>query len=136
MLWNVIFWIWRKFVKIDNKWFFKGSSGWHRNTSLSFINGDLLILLPLLIGILLLGFISLKLMLAVLGSFIVVRYLGEMIYWIVEQKKPAKDKTSRPYDFGLTNVSNHAVYIVYQMIATAWIVFGIVIVFSAMIFIR
>lgn len=136
MLWRLITYIWKKFVTIDQEWFYKGASGWHRNTSLSFMNGDLLILLPLFIGILLLGFISLKLMLMVLGSFISVRYLGEMIYWIVEQKKPAKDKTSRPYDFGLTKINNHGIYIVYQTIATAWIMFGMTIVFWALLYIK
>lgn len=70
----------------------------------------------------------------VFGSYISVRFFGEMIYWIVEQKKPAKDKTSRPYDFGLAKINNHGIYILYQTIATAWIVVGITIIsYSAFI---
>ena len=136
MLWKIIISIWKKFINIDDAWFFRGTSAFHRNTSLSFINGDLLILLPLFLAILSLGIFSVKLMLLALGSFISVRYLGEMIYWIVEQKKPAKDKTSRPYDFDLKELNNHAIYIIYQTIATAWITFGVAIVFYTLLYIK
>jgi len=136
MIWELIISIWKKFVTIDDKWFFSGAGPIHRNTSFSFIKGDLLILFPLFLAILLLVIFSIKLMLVVFGSYISVRYLGEMIYWIVEQKKPAKDKTHRPYDFGLTNVNNHGIYILYQMIATAWIVFGSTIIFFALLYIK
>ena len=136
MLWKIIILIWKKCVKVDDKWFFKSTSVFHRNSSLSFINGDLLILLPLFLAILFLGIFSIKLMLLVLGSFISVRYFGEMIYWIVEQKKPSKEKTSRPYDFGLKELNNHAIYIVYQTVAIAWIVFGVAIIFYAQLFIK
>ncbi len=107
---------------IGNRWFFTDLPTWCKIFLFVFVKGDLLILLPVLFVILLVGFFSLKLMLILLGSYIAVRYLGEMMYWLLQQ---FGDRTYRPADFGLKNLDNHAIYVLYQTIAIAGTVIGI-----------
>lgn len=133
MLWKFIFWIWRRFVKVDNKWFFKDLPGYFKNLLLVFVKGDLLILIPLFLAIISLGFFSIRLMLLVLGSYISVRYFAEIFYWLLQQ---FGTRVYRPYDFGFKDLKNEAVYILYQTIATAWTIFGIAIVFYALLFMK
>lgn len=133
MLWKLIFWIWRCFVKVDNKWFFKELSGNYKNFLLTFVKGDLLILIPLLIAIISLGFFSLKLMLLVLGSYIAVRYFAEVLYWLLQQ---FGTHTYRPYDFGFNDLKNEGLYILYQTIAISWTILGLTIVFYALLFMK
>lgn len=67
-------------------------------------------------------------MLLLLGVYISIRNLGEMIYWFSHQFYQRK---YRPYDFGFKKLDNHAVYILYQTLAISGVVFGIgVILFS------
>lgn len=131
MLWKLIFWIWKRFFKINSKWFFTDLPGFFKNFFLVFVKGDLLILLPLLVAILLLGFISLKLMLLVLGSYIAIRYFAEIFYWLLQQ---FGNKSYRPYGFGFKDLKNEGIYIIYQTIATAWTVFGLTIVFYSLLY--
>jgi len=133
MLWKIIFWIWRRFVKVDNKWFFEDLSGYSKNFLLTFVKGDLLILLPLLLVILSLGFFSIRLMLLVLGSYISIRYFAEIFYWLLQQ---FGIHIYRPYDFGFKDLKNEALYILYQTIATSWTIFGLTIVFYALLFMK
>ncbi|MFH1826848.1 MAG: hypothetical protein ABH812_00230 [bacterium] len=133
MLWRIIFWIWKNFVRIDNKWFFKDLSGYSKNIFLVFVKGDLLLLLPLLFAILLLGFFSTRLMLVLLGSYIAVRYFTEIIYWLLQQ---FGSRQYRPYDFGFKKLKNEAIYIIYQTIAISWTMFGLAILFYALLFLK
>lgn len=119
----------KRLREIDNKWFFTDLPTWCK-VFLVFIKGDIL-LAPLLIAILLAGFFSLKLMLILLGSYVAVRFFGEMIYWLLQQ---FGDKKYRPGDFGMERLDNHALYIVYQTIAIAWIMLGIGIASYALLF--
>ena len=91
---------------------------------LVYIRGDLLVLLPLLIIILSIGFFSFDWMFIVLGLFVAVRQLGEMIYWLLHQ---FGDRKYRPYDFGFAKLDNSAVYVIYQTFATTYAVIGLVI---------
>lgn len=133
MLWKFLFWIWRIFVKVDNKWFFKELPGYFKNFLLVFVKGDLLILIPLLFAILSLGFFSIRFMLLVLGSYISVRYFIETIYWLLQQFGP---QTYRPNDFNFKDIKNNGIYILYQTIAISWTIFGIAIVFYALLFMK
>lgn len=109
-----------KKASLDNKWFFTELPFPLKILSF-FIKGDLIILLPLLISILLLGFLNLRFMLVMLGVYITVRNLGEMIYWFSHQ---FHERKYRPYDFGFKNLDNHAIYILYQTLSIAGVVFG------------
>jgi hypothetical protein len=133
MLWKFIFQIWNRFVKIDNKWFFKDLPEYFKNFFLVFVRGDLLLLLPLLLAILFLGFLSVKLMLMILGSYIFVRYFAEVFYWLLQQ---FGKQEYRPYDFGLKNLKNEAIYIIYQTIAICWTISGLTILFYALLYIK
>jgi len=64
-------------------------------------------------------------MFIVLGLFVAIRQLGEMIYWLLQQ---FGDKKYRPYDFGLQKLDNNAIYILYQTFALVGVVAGIAIV--------
>lgn len=120
-------------MKIDNKWFFTDLSGFYKSFLLVFIKGDMIVLLPLLLMILLLGFISLKFMLIILGAYISIRYFGEMIYWLLVQ---FGEKKYRPGDFGFVNLSNKAIYVIYQTIAIFWTVFGITLAIYSFLYIK
>ena len=87
-----------------------------------FIRGDLIVLLPFFILILLVGLFSIRFMLMILGVYIAVRELGELIYWLLHQ---FGEKKYRPHDFGLKNVDNNAIYILYQTFAIVGITVGI-----------
>lgn len=96
---------------------------WWGKISLIYIRGDLFVLLPLLLLICVIGFFSLKWMLVTIGIYIVVRQLGELIYWIFQQFGHRK---YRPYDFGFKNLDNNAVYILYQTFSIVGIVGGLI----------
>ena len=81
-----------------------------------------LVLLPLLLGTVLLSFLSLKWGLIAFGSLLTVRQSGELMYWLLQQ---FSDRKYRPYDFGFTELDNNAIYILYQTFAIAGIVCGI-----------
>lgn len=122
----------KKLFTQDNKWFFSNPHPLLRFL-LIFVKGDAIVLLPLVITILLVGFISTKFMFLLIGIYISVRYLGEMIYWINQQFGP---KTYRPYDFGFKNLNNEAIYIIYQTLAIGGIVFGAAIVSFVLLYIK
>jgi hypothetical protein len=78
-------------------------------------------LVPLFALILLFGFLSLEFMLVMIGLYIAIRSLGEMIFWMFQQFGP---RTYRPYDFGLAKLDNHAIYIMYQLFGLSGSVLG------------
>jgi hypothetical protein len=100
---------------------------------LVYIKGDMIVLLPLLVLILLTGFISLKFMTILLGSYIAIRQFGEMMYWFHHQ---FGSRQYRPHDFGFKHLDNHAMYILYQTLATAGLMFGIAIMVGAIMFMQ
>jgi hypothetical protein len=104
-----------------NKWFYTKTHPLIHFTTHSFIKGDQIILIPLNILIFLTLFISFKFFLISYSAFIAIRYFGEMIYWIFQQ---FGDQKYRPHDFGLKNLDNKAIYILYQLISLAWIIFA------------
>lgn len=96
-----------------NTWFFTDTPPLLK-LFLIFIKGDMILLIPLVLLIILSYFISVKLGVILTGSYLLIRFLGEMFYWLMQQ---FGDRTYRPYDYGFTQLDNHAVYILYQTFA-------------------
>lgn len=119
----------KRIFGIDNKWFFTELHPLFKLISF-FVRGDLLVLLPLLAIILLTGFYSYRFMIVMIGVYISVRSLGEMIYWFSHQ---FYERKYRPYDYGFKNLDNHAIYIIYQTLASGGLIAGIGIIFSQFI---
>lgn len=97
--------------RISSTWFYSNPHPLFRLLTI-YIKGDMLVILPIIIVIGLLGFISVRFMMLMLGTFYAIRGIGEMVYWLFQQFS-ATDY--RPYDFGLRKIDNNAVYIVYQL---------------------
>jgi hypothetical protein len=116
--------------KINSAWFFT-ELPFYLKFLLLYVKGDLIVLFPLSIAILLLGFFSLKFMTLMIGFYIAIRHLGEMMYWFSHQ---FYDRKYRPPDFGFKNLDNHAIYIFYQTLSIAWIMFGIFIVCAVLLY--
>lgn len=110
----------RNIRSIDNKWFFTELPFPFKLFSF-FIKGDLLVLFPLLLCIFLLGLINLRFMFVMIGVYVTIRSLGEMIYWFSHQ---FYERKYRPPDFGFKKLDNHAVYILYQTLSICGVVFG------------
>lgn len=106
---------------ITNTWFYTEMPWWGK-IFLIYIRGDLFMLLPLILGIVVLSFISLHWGIRALGILIAVRQSGELVYWLLQQ---FGDRKYRPYDFGFTKLDNNAIYILYQTFAIAGVVCGI-----------
>jgi len=102
---------------------------WWGKIFLIYIRGDLFIILPVLILIFGISIFSVPYAIFSFGIFIAVRQAGEVVYWLLQQ---FGDKTYRPYDFGLTEIGNNAVYILYQTFAVTSVVFGILLSFYAL----
>ena len=115
----------KKILSINDKWFFTQTHPFLKIFQI-YVKGDMIILVPFLILIFLIGFISLKLMFFILLIYFTLRQFGEIIYWFLQQ---FSGRTHRPYHFGLKNLSNNAVYIIYQLISFFWVVVGIVMIF-------
>lgn len=107
--------------RITNAWFFDQPKPYMRYL-LVFVNGDSLVIVPLFILILMFGFFSLDFMLVLIGLFAAVRGLGEMFFWMLQQFGP---RTYRPYDFGLSQLDNNAIYILYQLLGLCGAVLGL-----------
>ena len=114
--------------RITNQWFFSDTNHFFK-LLLIFVKGDILFLLPLVILIGLSYFLSIKIGLFFTGAYISVRFLGEIIYWMGQQ---FSDRKYRPYDFGFTNLDNHAVYILYQTSAICGVVVGLGIIYLSL----
>lgn len=113
--------------KMSNAEFYRELPPWVKACTF-FIRGDLLVLFPLLIGIFSIGIFSLRFMFIVLGVYIAMRELGEMMYWLLQQ---FGDRKYRPYDFGFKELDNNAIYILYQTFALAGTVVGVSLVLLA-----
>lgn len=110
----------QKIFEIDNKWFFTELPPVLKLFSF-FVRGDLLVLFPLVIIIFSLSLFSMRFMWTMVGVYISVRFLGEMIYWFAHQ---FNERKYRPYDFGFNKLDNHAIYIIYQTCAICGVVVG------------
>jgi len=77
-----------------------------------FVKGDRLVLLPFFLLLIPVFFISPNFGLIIILVFISLRFFFETIYWLLQQ---FSDKTYRPYDYGLNNLSNNSIYILYQL---------------------
>lgn len=116
--------------KIDNRWFFRDLPQWCKPT-LIFIRGDIIFLLPLITALIITAFFSLRFGLLMTGVYVSVRFLGEMIYWLLQQ---FGDKKYRPHDWGLCDLDNNAIYILYQTFAMTMTVIGIGVVMYALLY--
>lgn len=111
----------REFLNnLTNEWFFAAPRAFMRYL-LVFVQGDALVVVPLAVLILLFGFISLDFMLVLIGLFVAFRGIGEMFFWMLQQFGA---RTYRPYDFGLAQLDNNAIYIIYQLLGLTGAVLG------------
>jgi len=117
-----------KFKEIKDDWFYSNPWWWSR-IFLVYIKGDAIVLIPLTVAILLTAIYSIKLAILIYAVYFTLRALGEMIYWLLQQ---FGEKTYRPNDFGFKNLSNDAIYILYQIMALASMVIGIAIILLTM----
>jgi hypothetical protein len=108
-------------MKLDNNWFYDSPPKF-LFMLLIYVKGDALVLLPFLVILALSGMISTKLMVLLFAVYLTVRYLGEMIYWLLQQFLGGK---YRPYDYGLKSLDNNAIYILYQLTCLCWTVVGL-----------
>ena len=109
------------FKDIKDDWFYSNPWWWTR-PFLVYVKGDAIVLVPLTVAILLTALYSIKLAALIYAVYFTIRGLGEMIYWLLQQ---FGQKTYRPNDFGFKNLSNDAIYIIYQTISLANIIIGI-----------
>ena len=89
-----------------------------------FVKGDALVIAPFVCVIVLIGLLHSWVMSAfIMSVFYAVRQFGEMIYWLFQQ---FHDHSYRPYDFGLTMLNTHSIYILYQVSACVQSTIGVV----------
>src|SRR5436309_1301906 len=117
---------------VTNKWFFTELPPIFKLFHF-YVRGDLLVLLPLVVLIVILSFFSVKFAILMAGVYITVRQFGEVIYWFSQQ---FHERIYRPYDFGLKNLDNHAIYILYQTTAIAGTVFGLGAIFWVLLYMK
>jgi len=94
---------------------------------LIYVRGDMIVLGPFVLIALLIGFFSVKWMLVTLCLYTAFRFLGEMMYWLLQQ---FGDRKYRPYDCGFQKLDNHSIYILYQ----TWSLAGLVLSTSAVLY--
>lgn len=115
---------------LTNKWFFD-EPGTFLRYLLVFVKGDSLVILPFLVIVLLFGFVSIDFMLLLIGLYIAFRGLGEMMFWMLQQFGA---RSYRPNDFGLKQLDNNAIYIVYQLLGMIGAIFGTALVLMILFF--
>lgn len=93
-----------------------------------YILGDAIVLVPFVLVLLTVGFVSIQWMFLLFAVFSAFRFLGEMVYWIHQQ---FGSKIYRPYDFGFYKLDNNAIYILYQL----WSLVGLVISTGAVMYV-
>ena len=86
-----------------------------------YVRGDAVVLLPFLLLLGFIGFFSIRWMVLLFGFFLIFRFLGEMMYWFLQQ---FGEKTYRPNDFGFKKLDNNAIYILYQLNSLVGLVFS------------
>lgn len=101
----------RKRKDFTDNWFFSDVSYLHKVMQI-FVRGDNIIIAPCLLVLLLLFFSNKTLAIITFLVFITLRQLGEMIYWLLQQ---FGNTGYRPYDFGFKELSNKAIYVIYQL---------------------
>lgn len=107
--------------KLNTKWFFTEVHPLLKVLGI-FVKGDALALAPYLVLTFVVLLLNLKLGLIMIAIYYGVRGLGEMIYWLLQQFGP---KAYRPYDYGLTSVSNEGIYVIYQLTSTLQVILSI-----------
>ncbi|MFC1711938.1 hypothetical protein ACFLZ1_05175 [Patescibacteria group bacterium] len=122
----------KKIKSINDECFFTHPPSLLRFFTQVYVRGDMIILIPFLLLILFIGFFSIRLMFLTYAVFFTLRQLGEMIYWLLHQ---FLDKSYRPHDFGFKNLSNEAIYIIYQLLSLVKAVIGISIIIFLIFFI-
>lgn len=80
-----------------------------------FVKGDRLVIYPFVLLIACSYFISPNFSLILLLLFLSLRFFFETIYWLLQQ---FSHNSYRPFDFGLKNLSNNSIYILYQLTST------------------
>lgn len=78
-----------------------------------------MVLGPLIAGIIVISIFDLRLGASIYFALFGLRYLVEIFYWLGQQFGA---KTYRPEDFGLKQLDNNAIYIIYQLISMAMVV--------------
>lgn len=116
--------------KVTTKWFFSEPGKFLRLFHI-YVKGDGIILIPIVLIIIAIGFISWKFMLLMVGIYLTVRGLGEMIYWLLQQ---FGDKSYRPGDGGYKKLDNNAIYIIYQLASMRNMVVGLGIIFYVLLY--
>lgn len=95
-----------------------------------YVKGDIIHIIPLLLVIILTGIFDWRFMLILVGLYIGFRGIGEMVYWLLQQ---FGDKKYRPKTKH-ANLTNNAVYIIYQTASLKNILFGFGIVIFVMLY--
>lgn len=101
---------------ISDNWFYSSPNKILRIFTV-FIKGDSLIILPFALFALFMIVLSWKLGLLIILIFLSLRFVGEMIYWLLQQ---FSKKDYRPFDFGFKQLSNNSIYILYQLMSLVW----------------
>ncbi len=104
----------KQFRMITNDWFYRTPPWWIKLFLLSFVWGDVLVLGPLVAGIIVVFIFDLRLGISVYLLLFFLRYFVEIFYWLGQQFGP---RTYRPEDFGLKQLDNNAIYIIYQLMS-------------------
>lgn len=123
----------KRLRSVDTKWFFTDIPFVLKLCTTIFVRGDAIVLAPLAAALALTYFVSIKFGLIMTGSFIAIRYFGEMIYWLFHQ---FYDRKYRPSDMGFKNLDNNAIYLLYQTISLAWVMVGMAIAVFAVLYIQ
>ncbi len=111
-----------KASSLDNKWFYTELPLPIKLIFLTYVRGDLLVLLPFVILHAILAWISPSWAVILYGVYVAVRQLGEVIYWLLQQFHTTR---YRPADFGFKKLDNNALYILYQTISIVGVCYGL-----------
>lgn len=114
---------------ITDKWFFSNPNPILKQLHV-YVKGDALVILPIWIVIFITFFIDWRFMLLEIGAFLCLRGIGEMIYWLLQQFGEKKYRPETKYK----NLSNNAVYILYQLFGMVNALIGIILIFFALIY--
>lgn len=119
-----------KIKEVNNKWFFASPPVWMRFL-LIYILGDSIVLIPFIVLIIIIAFIHVKLGLIILGLYISIRELGEMIYWLLQQ---FGKREYRPSDFGFKYIDNNGIYVLYQLMSLVGTVIGLTLLIGVILY--
>lgn len=97
--------------KIDDDWFYSDTNIFLKILTI-FIKGDAILIAPFILVLTIVLILNIDLGIILGLIFIFLRFLGEMVYWLLQQ---FSDKSYRPFDYGLTKLKNNSIYILYQL---------------------